>query len=257
MSRTLAKKVLKRKFNTNEFGLQKSLTQILTHGNQPPEFSDDTLEYIAANIIKQMIFVSENSKTGIITINVYANEPKLSASINNAIITELDQHQKNYDKEKTVSTKRFIQDRISKTKIELESAEENLKVFTERNRRIENSPNLLLEQQRLSREVAVLTGVYTTLKQQLEITKIEELKESEYVIVLDHPEIPLAKAKPRRKTMILMSGFSGILLSVFLAFIKELFSVRSLDEKNKIKKILKICKNNLKNIFKFNFLRNK
>ena len=129
MSRTLAKKVLKRKFNTNEFGLQKSLTQILTHGNQPPEFSDDTLEYIAANIIKQMIFVSENSKTGIITINVYANEPKLSASINNAIITELDQHQKNYDKEKTVSTKRFIQDRISKTKIELESAEENLKVF--------------------------------------------------------------------------------------------------------------------------------
>ena len=36
------------------------------------------------------------------------------------------------------------------------------------NRRIENSPALLLEQQRLQREVTVLIGVFTTLKQQLE-----------------------------------------------------------------------------------------
>ena len=47
------------------------------------------------------------------------------------------------------------------------TAEENLKVFMARNRRIENSPALQLEEQRLSREVAVLTGVFTTLKQQL------------------------------------------------------------------------------------------
>ena len=44
----------------------------------------------------------------------------------------------------------------------------------DRNRRIENSPSLQLEQQRLGREVTVLTGVFTTLKQQLETTKIEE-----------------------------------------------------------------------------------
>ena len=44
-----------------------------------------------------------------------------------------------------------------------------------RNRRIENSPALQLEEQRLSREVAVLTGVFTTLKQQFETTKIEEV----------------------------------------------------------------------------------
>ena len=59
----------------------------------------------------------------------------------------------------------------------------------DRNRRIENSPALQLEQQRLNREVIVLTGVFTTLKQQLETTKIEEVKESDYVIILDPPEI--------------------------------------------------------------------
>ena len=70
-------------------------------------------------------------------------------------------------------------------------AEEDLRVFMDRNRRIENSPALQLERQRLNREVSVLTGVFTTLKQQLETTKIEEVKESDYVIILDSPEIPL------------------------------------------------------------------
>ena len=37
------------------------------------------------------------------------------------------------------------------------AAEEDLKVFMGRNRRIEDSPALQLEQQRLSREVTVLT----------------------------------------------------------------------------------------------------
>ena len=41
------------------------------------------------------------------------------------------------------------------------AAEENLKVFMDRNRRIENSPALQLQQQRLAREVTVLTGVFT------------------------------------------------------------------------------------------------
>jgi len=56
---------------------------------------------------------------------------------------------------------------------------------------LENSPALQLEQQRLTRKIAVLTGVFTTLKQQLETTKIEEVKQSDYVVVLDPPEAPL------------------------------------------------------------------
>ena len=66
----------------------------------------------------------------------------------------------------------FIEDRIINTRMELENAEEAFKNFRDSNRRIENSPTLQLEQQRLAREVSVLTGVFTTLKQQLETTKI-------------------------------------------------------------------------------------
>ena len=106
------------------------------------------------------------------------------------MIKELDSHQRKYNKTKTSNTKKFIEERINSTKNELISAEEKLRVFMDRNRRIENSPALQLEQgrERLGREVTVLTGVFTTLKQQYETTKIEEVKESDYVVVIDPPE---------------------------------------------------------------------
>ena len=44
------------------------------------------------------------------------------------------------------------------------NAEEKLKAFRETNKRIENSPQLQLEQGRIAREVRVQEEVYLTLK---------------------------------------------------------------------------------------------
>ena len=148
-----------------------------------------------------MINVSENIKTGIITLSVRAIEPNLAAQINKAIIEELDAHQEAYNKSKTSSTKKFISERLIETEKELVNVEEQLKVFRTRNRLIDNSPALMLEEQRLNREVSVLIGVFTTLKQQLETTKIEEVKDSDYVFVLDSPSIPLIRSEPNKKIL--------------------------------------------------------
>ena len=117
------------------------------------------------------------------------------------------------------------------------AAEEDLKVFRDRNRRIENSPALLLEQQRLGREVTVLTGVFTTLKQQLETTKIEEVKESNYVVIVDHPNIPLERSKPNKSKMVILTGFLGIILGLGLVLIKDLITKTDNEEKRKFLKI--------------------
>ena len=119
------------------------------------------------------------------------------------------------------------------TENELMAAEENLKVFMDRNRRIGNSPALQLEQQRLSREVTVLMGVFTTLKQQLETTKIQEVKESDYVVVLDPPEVPLKRSKPNKKGMVLLAGFFGIGFGIIIGFIREYITRAESETKEK------------------------
>jgi len=235
-SRALAREVLQRKFNTVEFGPQKQLLQILTYGNEEPKIQVDTLQVYGVNTLLGMIEVYENPRTGILTLSVDAFEASLSAEINKVLIDELDEHQSKYNKSKTSEAKAFIQGRIIDTEKELIAAEEDLKVFMDRNRRIENSPALQLEQQRLSREVTVLTGVFTTLKQQLETTKIEEVKESDYVIVIDPPEIPLNSAKPKKKIIVLLAGISGLIFGLIIAFVKEFISNSKIEEKEKMKK---------------------
>ena len=127
-------------------------------------------------------------------------------------------------------------------------AEEALKIFREQNRSIFESPQLQLEQERLGRDVAVLISVFTTLKQQLETAKIEEVKESDYVIILDTPDIPLYPDKPKKKLMVILAGIFGIGLGMILAFIKEF--VRNRDEEEQ-EKLCEIQNNFLKNISDF------
>ena len=233
-SRTLAKSMLKRKFDTNEFGPQKNLLQILTYGNNNPELGLHILKTKAVDGFLSMIDISEDKTTSILTLNISASEPQLAAEINGALIEELDAHQRKYNKAKTSDTKRFIEERILNTERELMAAEENLKVFMDRNRRIENSPALQLEQQRLGREVTVLTGVFTTLKQQLETTKIEEVKESDYVVILDPPAVPLQRSKPKRALMVIMTGFFGLGLGTIIGLIKEYAKNSKQEDKEKV-----------------------
>ena len=233
-SRTLARSMLDRKFNTNEIGPQKELLQILTYGNGDYQGGLENLKSIAINKFLGMIDVYENVKTGILTLNINASEPNLAAEVNQALIEELDTHQREYNKAKTSDTRQFIEQRIIDTEKELMVAEENLKEFMGRNRRIENSPALQLQQQRLGREVTVLTGVFTTLKQQYETTKIEEVKESNYVIILDAPEPPLTKSGPNRKRTVILAGILGIGFGMVLAFVREFVANSGKEEKDKM-----------------------
>ena len=242
-SRTLARAMLKRKFDTKQFGPQKSLLQILTFGNDEPASSMDTLEIQAIDVFIKKINISEDRKTGIYTLTLSASEPQLASDIIAVLIEELDAHQKQYNKAITSKTRKFIEERIVAVGKELREAEEILKDFTVSNRRIENSPLLLLEQQRLAREVSVPSSVFTMLKQQLETTKIEEVKESDYVIVLDPPEEPLNRSGPNRRKIVIFAGFLCIGLGVGLGLVIEFIK----EKQEKIKQFLDLI---LKNLFK-------
>ncbi len=250
-SRTLARVLLKRKFDTEEYGSEKSLLQILTYGHEDPEVGSDTLMKIGTETLFEMIEIEQDRSSSVYTLTVNAFEPQFAADLCSALIEELDKHQRKYKTEKVKETRLFIEGRIVEVQKELEEAEEALKEFRDRNRQIQQSPALLLEQQRLSRETSVLTGVFTTLKQQLEMTKIDEVKETALVQVLDPPEAPLYRDKPKRKLSVLLSLILGFGFSVVVAFIKEYASNSDEEEKGKLKKITELTKSNISDLIPF------
>ena len=253
-SRTLAGKVLARRFDSNELGSQKTLLEILDFNEKTSGKSQKEINFLSIKKFLGMINVSENIKTKIYSISVDASEPDLASDINEALIDELNKHQLKYNKSQTSEAKKFIEERIIEINKELTISEEILKDFSDRNRRIENSPALQLQRQRLEREVVVLTGVFTTLKQQYETTKIEELKDSQYVITLDPPLTPLARSKPTKKANLIFSIVFGIIFGSLTVIILQLFRDSNKKEKNKVNEAKLLVIKNLKELF---FLKNK
>lgn len=245
-SRTLAKEMLKKKFTDNKKGTEKTLLQILT--NQTQNKNNVAMQSIAIDNLLSMIEVNENVATSILTLKINASDPIFAFQLNNTLIEELDSHQKKYNKAKTNEAKQFIEERIVDVEKELIIAEESLKIFMDRNRRIENSPSLQLTKQRLTREVTVLIGVFTTLKQQLETTKIEQVKESNYVIVLDAPEIPIKKSKPNKKSAVLLTGIISFIVGIFFAFLRDFFDNSGQEFDGKLKEARILAKRNISDL---------
>jgi len=244
-SRTLARTLLNRNFDTNEFGSQKQLLQILTYGNNEPELGLDTLMKKGITILTgSMIEVSKDRESSIITIDVNAFEPQFTADLAMAVIEELDSFQRKIKLQRNSEKRKFIQNRIVTVQTDLEKAEDALKQFRERNRQIASSPALLLEQERQVREVEVQKNIFITLKQQLELTKIQEVEDGSMVQILDAPEAPLYRSKPKRKTAVLLAGLLGIGLGIIVAFTREHFGNGDLEEKEKMTQ------------FKMTFIRN-
>ena len=249
-SSTIIKRLLAMKFNTEKYGQDKLLLEILG-GESNSENNKYRLEYSASQSMKDMIEINEDIQTGIMTIIVNSPDPSLSYQLNKALIEELDHHQKNYNNLLTNKARSFIGERVKQTEKELNLAEESLKNFRDRNRRIENSPGLLLDQQRLNREVLVLTGVFTTLKQQLETTKIEQVKDSDYIIIIDPPTLPIFYTFPRKRQYVLLAGLFGIGFGLVLAFLKHYTDLLLKKEKDNIISIISILFNNIKSIIPF------
>ena len=146
-----------------------------------------------------MINVSKDRQSSILTLEVSASEPQFAADIATAVIEELDRHQQKFKSTRVSEKRQFIEGRIEEVQVDLEKAEDALKQFRYRNRQIQNSPSLLLEQERMMREVEVVIGVFTTLKQEYELAKIQEVEETPVVHILDPPEAPLERELHPRK----------------------------------------------------------
>lgn len=82
-------------------------------------------------------------------------------------------------------------------------------------------PGVGLKYARLLRDIKVQETLFELLSQQYEMAKIQELKDTPTVQVLDRAFAPEKKTKPRRTFIVLFSTFSGLCLSVFAAFLIE------------------------------------
>ncbi|MBN4080861.1 hypothetical protein JYT44_00715 [Caldithrix abyssi] len=241
-SRTFAEKILDKEFYTDKYGKKLSLLSILTHGDKPPKFGRDTLIAEAVKTLNEEVLeFDQDPKSTFSVIKVTAFEPIFAKELTNVVLAELEALNR-YFKSQTVSEKTtFIENRIASVESDLEASEERLKEFNENNRQI-SSPSLQLELDRLGRDVEIQKGVYLTLKQQLELAKIEEVQEASIVQVLDKPQVSFGPSNKNLKLRVVLAGVLGIGLGIMLGFVRAYANNTDVDERKKIRRVKHLIK---------------
>ena len=162
-------------------------------------------------LIKNKVFVNYDMKTKIITVTTEMPESKLSADVANALVESLDKYVLTQRKSFATEQRKYLVARVQQIKDTLTLCEEALKTFRETNRQIAQSPELMLEQSRLIRNVEIQQTVFVELTKQLELVKLAEVKDVPVVNIREPAKDPIVKTGPKRMVTLL-----GVL---FLSFI--------------------------------------
>jgi len=247
-SRTFAEKIIDKEFYLEKYGKKQSLLAILTHGDKAPNVNQDRLIANAVSILNaEVLAFDQNLKSKFSVIKVTTEDPIFAKELADVVLAELEALNR-YFKSETVSEKNtFIENRIASVEGDLKSSETRLKEFNERNRQI-SSPALQLEQDRFARDVEIQKGIYLTLKQQLELAKIEEVQETSIVQVLDKPQIALGPSNKNLKLNVLLAGFLGVFLGIIFGFVRSYIDNNNMEERKKIRRIKYFTKKKAKDI---------
>ena len=224
-SRLIANKVLNQEW-LSELGVKKTLIELWDMKKIPwyNFFNNNNLDsaIIKDRAIKEFhdrIEVLEDRSSGLIRINLTLEDPLISASVANFIGEQVQNYIQKENSAQSTKEKIFILSRLKIVKNELEASELELKGFKERNRGYEDSPDLFMTFSQFFREVEAKKQVYLTLQQQLELARIEEVKQTPILHVLDRAVPPSKKSSPKR--IMFMIGFA--LIGAFFSTLRTIF----------------------------------
>tara|TARA_A100001015_G_C15043496_1_gene741599 strand:- start:1901 stop:3334 length:1434 start_codon:yes stop_codon:yes gene_type:complete len=235
-SRTFAEEMISKEFFSEKFQKKIPLMDIINSGSNTDRSKIYKLS--AINIFNsEILFFNKDIGSSVSTITISIFEPNLAKQLADTVLMELEVLNRSFRSKSILEKTSFIEQRISSVGSDLEKSEKRLKEFNERNRQI-SSPALQLELDRIERETDVQKEIYMTLKQQLELAKIEGVQETSIVQVLDRPQIPISPSNKNLKISILFSIIVGLMLGAMIGLIRSyIFYNKDIDERKKLRKV--------------------
>lgn len=217
-SETILSDVIYAKYQTQEF--DKPVNLIEYFELEPDKSLSKDLQQrkmfltLFKDFSKARVTTDLDRMTKILNVSVAMPESKLSADVANNLAKALDNYITNQRQNFASVQRKYLESRIFQVKDTLSLSEEKLLSFRKSNRLISQSPELQLEQARLMRSVEIQQTVYGELLKQLEIIKLEEVKNTPVVNIKEYAKEPILKEGPKRMMTLIVILFFSVLLSV-------------------------------------------
>jgi uncharacterized protein involved in exopolysaccharide biosynthesis len=199
----------------------------------PSEEEDEALKTVG-----NMISASVDEETGLMTISVTAGGPQLASDLAQSFLDHFATRVREIRTEKVRERLQFVKERFGEAEQELETAEERLAQFLERNQN-PTTATLQFQRDRLQRQVSFKEQLYSSLQSQLTQTRLDLQRRQPVVTVVEEPVPPMSRTSPQRTFIVLIALLFGGVVGVGSAFVRAfLVSAENRDgEREKIEEI--------------------
>jgi uncharacterized protein involved in exopolysaccharide biosynthesis len=161
--------------------------------------------------------VSTTRETGLVRVSVSTRWPELSLQIADTLLARLDSFNRERRRTNAGTERAFVEERLRDSQGHLQVAEQQLLSFLQRNREYANAPLLAYEYERLQREVMREQTLNTSLAQAFEQARLEEVRNTPVVTVIEPPELPARPDSRLLLVKLLVALVVGTLIGSLLA----------------------------------------
>jgi uncharacterized protein involved in exopolysaccharide biosynthesis len=186
-------------------------------GGTPAELREDAIREL-----RERITASADAKTGIVRFTVQTESPELSVAVTRRLLDELTNYNIHSRQSQAAAERAFTERRLAEVRRELRAAEDQLQDFLSRNRDYRNSPQLNFQYDRLSREITERQQVYGTLTQSYEQARIEEVRDTPVLSLVEPPVVPARNDSRGVARFAVLGVFVGVIAGSVLAVLLEL-----------------------------------
>jgi len=183
--------------------------------------------------LRAAISTEQSRETGIVKVGVAAESPVLAQQLLARLLALLNEFNLKTRQSQAANERRFIEQRMAEISVDLRAAEDRLQNFLQRNRGgYTNIPELSFEHDRLSREVGLRQQVYTSLAQSYEQARIDEVRDTPALTVIESPSLPVRPAPRGLVRRVFVALLVGLLLGTLPLLLRVLLTARrrSMDE---------------------------
>jgi len=153
--------------------------------------------------LRNMLSITPDAKTNVVTLAVDARDPHLAYEIAEGLLKKLDEFNVNVRRSRARNEREFLEARVSEAQTDLRAAEGELEQFLKSNRDLRTSPSLAFQEARLRRKVDLAQTRFLGLQGQLDQARIQEVRDTPVITVLDTPDLPQRHYRPRRSLVVL------------------------------------------------------
>jgi uncharacterized protein involved in exopolysaccharide biosynthesis len=171
--------------------------------------------------LMRIVDIRVDQATDMVRIFVTTAHPELSEQVAATLLEQVNHFNIERRRTRASAERQFSERQRKQAGDEMEDAEAQVQQFLEANRNYTGSPALLRRYERLRREATIRQQTYTTLEQAYEQARLDEVRNTPVITVVETPDLPAQPDSRRLVTWLAVSLLVGAVLAIVATVFRD------------------------------------